>query len=101
MEHIIDAYKSFSIHKDEYEKLSQEQKNFLDAYEDLDFENMLNSSTDRTETTIKAIKEMVDIISSNNNEESNIECIAIDKIVYMLKHLTLQEFRKLHLEKIL
>ena len=101
---IMDGFKHYTIHEDEYRQLSRKDKDFLDGYQNIEFyENGMKNGKriDKVKEFKRVVKEMVKIRDKNLGEQSNLECMHIDLLVELLRKMMLTDVRKLHFEKLL
>jgi hypothetical protein len=96
----VDQIRHFSIHEDDFKELPKKVRKCLKDKEDLAYVNM-SDVVDKPMKFNHYVKQYVKCVKQNKGQESNVECMIIDSMVFMLQHMTADDIRKLHLEKLL
>lgn len=99
-----DQFLFFSVHDDEWKKLSKEEKKLLNQFRSIEFyPNGLRNGKkfNKAKEFLRVVREMNKIRYENNDKESNIECAHIDQLTELLKRMMLSDIRRLKLDKLL
>lgn len=96
----MDEYKYFSIHLDNFKRLSKKTQKELLEHENIEL-YPAEKNVNKVEEFKRVVKEYIKHIKKNKSKESNIECIMIDAMIELMQKMMASEVRQLKLEKLL
>jgi hypothetical protein len=100
----MDEFVNLSIHKSEFDLLTPEERKFLEEFRSIEYypDGKKNGQEfDKVEEFFRVLENMKNLRDANKDEESNAECICIDFMVELLSKMSLEEFRKIKIERLL
>jgi hypothetical protein len=104
MTHLLDQFRNYNIHEDDYRALPAKVRDAFDRFESIEFYTA-GLKNGKKVNKIKEFKRVVRAYKKNidkhPDEDSNIECIMIDQMLELLRRMPAADIRKLGLEKLL
>lgn len=100
----LDEILHFSIHEHDFNNLTKKEQDFLNFYRDLEFypkSKKKGKKIDKVVEFKKCVNEYLETITLNDGNDSNEECMIIQKMVELLNKMMVMQVRQLKLEKLI